>query len=111
VVANQQINPETLSKIDSYYGKPGANTLHEITEAYQGAKLSQQSGISSPDANSKQSVYNLAHATATLQAGPVNERRYDKVGEQLIFLFSLTKSADWFVQQGNRPPLIIQTWP
>ena len=35
VVANQEINPEVLSKIDTYYDKPGANTLHEVTEAYQ----------------------------------------------------------------------------
>lgn len=85
--------------------------MHEITEAYQGAKISQASGVSSPDGRNPASVYQTAHERATPQAGEVIERRFDKVGEQLNFLFSLTKSADWIVQQGSRAPLVIQTWP
>ena len=35
--AKQEINPTVLGASDAPYGKAGANTLHEVTEAYQGA--------------------------------------------------------------------------
>jgi hypothetical protein len=34
------VNPDITSAADDFYGKPGANTLHAVTEAYQGAKIS-----------------------------------------------------------------------
>ena len=42
-----------LSAMSTAHGKPGADMLHEVTEAYQGVLISQQSGISSPVSNQK----------------------------------------------------------
>lgn len=39
VSATQEVNPTVLSTADAAYGKAGANTLHEVTGAYQGGKL------------------------------------------------------------------------
>jgi RHS repeat-associated protein len=111
VVANQEVNPEVLLKADSYYGKAGANTLHEVTEAYQGALIAQASGNSTPVAADDNLVYKAAHTAATLQSGEINLYHLDKVGERLYFLFSLTKSLEWEVKMPDKPGQIIQTYP
>ena len=111
VVANQEINPDVLSKADAYYDKPGATTLHEVTEAYQGAKISQASGVSSPAAGTEGSVYSAAHAAAAPQSGQIFQRLLDKVGEEVKLLPSLAHSVEWYVKQGDRAPAVIQTLP
>jgi len=63
------------------HGKPGADILHEVTEAYQGSLISQKSGVSSPAANVAGSVYPKAHAKATNQSGTINETLYDAAGK------------------------------
>jgi len=47
VDASQTINPEVLGTMSNAHGVPGQDALHEITEAYQGALISQKSGVSS----------------------------------------------------------------
>jgi len=83
VTAFQEINPGILSAADVAGGKPGANTLHEVTEAYQGALISQATGISSPNSGSTGSVYNDAHEAATDQVAPFTERRLDLKGNNI----------------------------
>jgi RHS repeat-associated protein len=90
VNANQEINPTVLAASDAPYGKAGANTLHEVTEAYQGAKLSQASGVSSGDSNAAGSVYQAAHTAATPQAGPINARYYNQDGLVIFPVFQNT---------------------
>jgi hypothetical protein len=80
VVANQEINPKILSAADVVGRKPGDNTLHEVTEAYQGALLSQSSGVSSPNSATTGLVYPAAHDAATDQVAPIAEKRYDLMG-------------------------------
>lgn len=41
----QEINPSVLGEISDYFGKPGADVLHELTESYQGALISRILGI------------------------------------------------------------------
>jgi RHS repeat-associated protein len=74
VSANQLLNPTITERADSYYERPGANTLHAVTEGYQGARISQASGISAPPAimSNANPVYDAAHAAATPQSGPIN---------------------------------------
>lgn len=74
VSANQSLNPTITERADSFYEKPGANALHAVTEGYQGAKIAQISGVSTPAAviGSANPVYDVAHATATPQSGPIN---------------------------------------
>uniref|UniRef100_UPI001BD3D0E5 RHS repeat domain-containing protein n=1 Tax=Flagellimonas sp. 389 TaxID=2835862 RepID=UPI001BD3D0E5 len=74
VDATQEVNPEVLSKFGDANSKPGAGTLHEVTEAYQGALVSQASGVSSPAANQPRTVYATAHANATAQPGTITVR-------------------------------------
>lgn len=116
VSANQEINPGVLGTMSTYYNKPGADTLHEVTEAYQGAVMSQTSGVSSGMGGQANSVYPQAHNAATPQSGPVNQVVYDAQNNALqqnangSYPPSAVR-AEFIVQQGNRPPVIIQTLP
>ena len=40
VIANQTINPETLKTIDDFKKSPGKMIMHEVSEAYYGARIS-----------------------------------------------------------------------
>jgi len=84
VVAEQEVNPGVLGKMSTAHGKPGADMLHEVTEAYQGALISQKKGVSSPASNKAGSVYPQAHNRATRQSGQVYERIYDASGKETI---------------------------
>lgn len=65
VTANQEINPNFLGSADEYTQTPGKMIMHELTEAYEGARISQSMGISSPQANMPGSVFPDAHNRAT----------------------------------------------
>ncbi|MEO7211167.1 hypothetical protein [Mucilaginibacter sp.] len=99
VVANQEINPKTTSTIDSFYEKPGANTLHEVTEAFAGAKLAQASGLSTraatqEDVLNPNSVYSTAHASAVDQAGPIKQAFFDSNGVRTRGLTRATAAGE-----------------
>ena len=116
VVAQQEINPSALDKVSTANGKPGADALHEVTEAYQGALISQKSGVSSPAANQLGSVYQKAHNKATNQSGPIFQRIYDASGNELQMTPSGgypagVKSADWYANDKKNNKVIIQTLP
>ncbi|WP_446725124.1 hypothetical protein [Mucilaginibacter sp. SJ] len=85
VSANQQLNPTLLALTDAPYGqdKAGDNTLHEVTEAYKGAKISQSTGVSAgpatkADENNPNSVYRRAHNSAVPQVGVIDAIFYDR---------------------------------
>ena len=112
VVAEQEINPKVLSTADNYYGKPGGNTLHEVTEAYQGAKISQASGISSGNANATTNIYQSAHNSATPQTGAIFERAFDARGNILpAGVYTGAVRAEYYVQKGFKAPVIILKIP
>ncbi len=73
VIANQSLNPNLTNSADTFYDKPGANTLHAITEGFLGAKISQASGVSAPPSINgiANPVYDAAHLAATSQSGPI----------------------------------------
>lgn len=79
VEASQEVNPYVLEKASTAAGNPGADMLHEVTEAFQGALISQKSGVSSPASNVAGSVYDAAHLLATAQS-PVGEDTYNHNG-------------------------------
>ena len=109
VSTNQEINPNVLSAMDNYYGKPGASTLHETTESYQAALISQKSGTSSGDAGVSPAVYQAAHNAATPQGGTITETAYDASGN--VVPYNRAVRADYSVQQGIRAALIILSIP
>jgi len=116
VVAEQEINPVVLEKMSTAHNKPGADVLHEVTEAYEGALMSQKSGVSSPAAGLPGSVYPQAHNSAANQSGPVYQRIYDASGNQLQMTPSggypaSVQSADWYVDDQKNNKVIIQTLP
>jgi RHS repeat-associated protein len=112
VDAKQEINPTVLAASDAPYGKAGGNTLHEVTEAYQGAKMSQASGVSSGDSKTPGTVYSAAHAAATSQAGPITETVYDAKGNVLPpGSYQGAVRAEYSVTPNNKPPVIIMTFP
>ena len=113
VVAEQEVNPGVLGKMSTAHGKPGADMLHEVTEAYQGALISQKKGVSSPASNQKGSVYNEAHQKATRQSGPVLERIYDASGNEMQMLPGNVyppgvQRADWYVKDKKGNKVVIQ---
>jgi len=109
VTANQTLNVTVMEKIDTYYGKPGGNTLHEVTEAYQGALISQKSEISAGKSSVSPVVYNAAHAAATPQTGPIFETVVDRAGNRLAPPYQNAVRADYSVSDGVKPPLIVLT--
>ncbi|MBZ5856420.1 RHS repeat domain-containing protein [Flavihumibacter profundi] len=110
VEANQQVNPSQLKAQSDYYGKPGADILHEVTEAYQGAKMSQTSGVSSPIAGQPGSVYEAAHSRASPQSGEQYFDTQDAKGKSVGKQVPGGKLV-YFVDNGVKAPLILFTFP
>lgn len=76
VIAYQEVNPIFLSNMDEVSGHLGKNMFHEITEAYEGAKISlkkRQEAIPNSD------IYKKAHKLATPQ-DKLYRTLYDKDG-------------------------------
>jgi len=113
VVAEQEVNPGVLNKASTGNGKPGADMLHEVTEAYQGAALSKKKGVSSPAAGKKGSMYTRAHGKATKQSGNVYETLFDAKGKVIQMTPSggypaTTKSVEWSVKDKKGNKTVIQ---
>ncbi|MGV1012919.1 MAG: DUF6443 domain-containing protein [Flavobacterium sp.] len=68
VNATQAVNTRQTASLDASANKPGATILHGVVEASEGAKMSQASGVSSPQAGAAGSVYQAAHNAAELIA-------------------------------------------
>ena len=74
VLANQEVNPDMLNSYDHATGsQAGTFILHEVTESYEGAKISQATGVSAlPAAKGNatySSIYQPAHISASNQPG------------------------------------------
>jgi len=111
VVASQEVNPQVLGAMSSAHGKPGADMMHEVTEAYQGAEMSQTSGVSSPMSNQPGSVYKQAHNSATPQSGAVYETVYD-ANNKVINTYNGAARVEYSVRPvGGSAPLIIMRFP
>lgn len=80
VEARQEINPEVTKSADNFFGTPGKLVLHEVTEAYQGALISQQSGVSAGVGSMTNQTYLSAHAAAVPQSGNIRSRFVDRYG-------------------------------
>jgi RHS repeat-associated protein len=114
VVAEQEINPSVLNTMSNVHGKPGVDVLHEATEAYQGALISQKRGKSSAAAGQSGSTYTKAHNRATKQSGQVHERIYDASGNVMNMNAQGgypkgVRSADYYVQDKKGNKTVIQT--
>ncbi|MEA5082485.1 MAG: RHS repeat-associated core domain-containing protein, partial [Dysgonamonadaceae bacterium] len=113
VVANQEVNPNVLGSADTHTKTAGKMMMHEATEAYAGAQLSQKSGVSAApatqaDANNPRSVYMRAHNKATSQT-PVSQTLYDRNGNVTTDVTQAVR-VEWSVTRGSRSK-VIQTYP
>ncbi|MDR2037601.1 MAG: hypothetical protein LBQ60_06730 [Bacteroidales bacterium] len=104
VTANQEVNPNVLGAADEHTETLGKLTMHEATEAYQGAKISQKKGISSPNSASPGTVYQRAHRRATPQT-PVHQVMYDREGNQTQNINSAAR-VEWYVERNGRRKVI-----
>lgn len=98
------------------HGTSGSLTLHEVTESYQGALISQGAGTSAgpatqADAGNPNSVYMRAHNAATPQNMQIFMNVYDAKGNVLQSPYTGGTRIEYSVQQGNRPAQIIMTYP
>ena len=101
VTANQEINPNLLGSADEHTQTPGKMIMHELTEAYEGARISQSRGISSPKANMPGSVFLDAHNRATPQT-IVYRVNYDKNNKETQDSSKATR-VEWYVlKDGNK---------
>ena len=90
--ATQYVNPQDLSSMGDY-GRLG---LHEITEAFEGAKISMENGYSSGNSTDQQSVYSQAHSAAISQPFSHLDRYYfDEYGKQTDYLKGNALSIGW----------------
>ncbi len=105
-VANQQVNPSQLQAQSDYYNKPGADMLHAVTEAYQGALISQSSGVSSPRSGQPGSVYDEAHDRATPQSGMQYQDTQDPSGNSTPKTYAGGQII-YFVDDGVKKPEIL----
>ena len=108
--AFQEINPTILGKMDGFSDE-GASIMHEITEAYEGAKISAEKKKSSPNAKSPNSVYKKAHNKATFQP-KVHQRMLDCEGDEVQDIKKAIK-VEWYIRQNVEPyeERKIQTYP
>jgi uncharacterized protein RhaS with RHS repeats len=111
IAARQEVNPSVLGKIDPN-GKSGMTAMHELTEAYAGARISQETGAEAgPAIMGKQNdIYEQAHMNATPQPF-VYQRRYGRDGrlltpEEALNVLDVYK-REYYVP-GRKTP--IQTW-
>jgi RHS repeat-associated protein len=74
--AYQLVIPSELAVMDNFYNKPGQSSLHEITEAYMGARIAMSKGLSSYGTGTSSWVYKDADNAAIPQSGPVNRFFY-----------------------------------
>lgn len=74
VNAYQIVNPNLLEDFDIFAGKPGQSMLHEVTEAYSGALISLEAGVSAQPAISSGSptswIYQKSHSAKTTVSQP-----------------------------------------
>ena len=113
VIANQEVNPNVLASADEHTNTRGKMIMHEVTEAYAGAQISQKAGIgvgaaTPADAANLSSVYNQAHNRATPQT-PVYQTLYDRKGKVITDATQAVR-VEYSVTKGGKSK-VIQTYP
>ena len=114
VVANQEVNPNVLGSADAHTNTPGKMIMHETTEAYAGAQISQKNGVgvgpaTQADAANPSSVYSKAHNRATPQT-PVYQTLYDKNGNVTSDINQAVR-VEWNVNNNAGKSKVIQSYP
>jgi hypothetical protein len=109
-VSFQQVNPDQLESQSNYYGKPGKDMLHEITESYIAGRLSPTTSEASSQSGAALSVYEIAHATAVPQPGEQFEDDQDANGKHVSQPVS-GGTIIYFNQMKGKKDNILYTYP
>ncbi len=99
-VAKQTVIPSELNAMDDFYGLPGRTSLHEITEAYQGAKIAMSENIISSETGANNPLYKRSHNNAIPQSGQVYRYFYDALDKPTKTIEN-AKWIDWNVGTDN----------
>ncbi len=103
IQAYQEVNPQVLGLMSVTNANPGADMLHEVTEAYQGALISKETGVPSPASNKPGTIYEQAHDAATPQSSEIFLTRYDSEGNVLKVGEGTADRAEWSVKSPLMP--------
>ncbi|UUC45204.1 hypothetical protein [Flavobacterium cerinum] len=111
IVANQEVNADALGKLSNINGNPGQAMLHEVTEAYRGAVITQADGNSgvrstanNDDGGNPTSVYRRAHDGAVSQGGNISEHFYNAQGQEVYRGSSNFQPVQLIYTTGNNTP-------
>jgi len=109
----QDINPQVLNAMSTYYGKPGLDTAHELSESYVGGQIALSTGISLGNTNAVGNTYEMAHGgpSTVEQSGKQYYDYRDKNGADAGDNLRSNGSASFYVEQHPKAPLILQTYP
>lgn len=119
--AYQEINPSVLGALDSHFGSPGTNTLHEITEGYNVGKLAQIQNLPyTPPALSKNplfsgfgmsnTIYETAHNYLSVpQVGSFDYKFYDAAGNTTTDIKKLKLIQAVTSPVAGKSPVILQS--
>ena len=100
-IAYQYVNPSDLEIVDDFFEEHGQTSLHEMTEAYEGAKISIVNGISSGLKGTEGSVYDEAHINAissSAATGSIFRADFDEDGINILTSGKEAKTRRWWVQ-------------
>jgi len=99
--AKQTVIPSELNAMDEFYGLSGRSSLHEITEAYMGARIALSENVISSATGSNNPLFERAHNGAIPQSGPIYRHCYDSQDNPTDYCDS-AKWIDWNVKSGDR---------
>ena len=107
--AFQEVNPIVLGSADDFTHTAGKMLLHEVTESYIGAQITQKMGTgvgpaTQTDATNINSVYSRAHNKATPQT-PIFQTMYDRYG-RIVYYPAQAVKVEWSVKKGNKSKVI-----
>ena len=114
IIANQEINPNVLNIADLHTNSLGKMIMHELTGAYEGAKISKEIGVgalpaTTAEVHSPTSIDNQAHNKATPQ-NVVYEYIYDRYGKMTHNPAEAVR-VEWSVMDKSGKPKVIQSYP
>ena len=103
VNTKQDVNPSDLKALSDYYGMPGQDMLHEVTESYEGGLLALERKESINNSLADISSFQIVHQRAIPQSGGFNqENKYhpDNKELQIGFIWSIgLYSKVWVLPQ------------
>ena len=106
VEGRQEQNLGALEQADNFIEVPGQSTLHGVTEAYQAAVITQNTGFTADpatdeDVQNPSSIYSRAHQDATPQTIPITETITNDASGNPI-------RVDYSVKKPGETPLILK---